>query len=120
MTVYRAALFPDWIQPHRSVGKQISKQAFFRFEKDRVGVTVTPTPESCTDGLTGQTFGVISLRVGQLRDLGFDIVPDAANHANIVVLPIRSEDTKGESTRLAGMIAKTARPYPPEPLKKSN
>jgi len=112
--VYRAALFPDWIKESKPRGNQISKQAFFRLEKDENGVTVTPTPETCTDGLTDETYGIISLKVGWIRNAGFDVVPDRENHANIVGLPIRTEETKVESTGLAGRIAKIARPYTPE------
>lgn len=115
--VYRAALFPDWILRHRERGKQISNKAFFRFAKDDIGVTVTPTPESCTAGLDRPTHGIIAIKVGWLRDQGFDVVPDREDHANIIGLPIRTNDTLADSSGLASKIARLARPYdsPQEP-----
>ncbi len=108
--VYRAALFPDWIK-----NGKVNKQAFFRFEKDAIGVTVVPAPENCTDELTEPIHGIIGIH-GRARDAGFDIVPDRENHANIIGLPIRTEETKIDSTGFANRLAKIARPYTPDEL----
>jgi len=111
--VYRAAIFSDWIRRNRERGKQISNKAFFRFAKDDVGVTVAPTPESCIAGLERPTHGIIAIKVGWLRDAGFDVIPDREDHANIIGLPIRTDDTLADSSGLASKIAKLARPYDP-------
>ena len=110
--VYRAAIFEDWIRRNRERGKQISNKAFFRFE-GQDGVSVSPTPENVTDGLDDPIHGIISIKVGWIRNEGYDVVPDSPTHANIVGLPERTEAQKVQSTGEAGKIAKLARPYDP-------
>jgi hypothetical protein len=113
MIVYRAAMFPDWIKRERPPGKQIKAQAFYLLE-GWDGVSVGPTPESCTEDLDDPTYGIISIKVGYIRNAGYDVVPDSPTHANIVGLPDRnSEDSKIRSTGEAAKLAKIARPYDP-------
>src|SRR5438105_4064607 len=85
--VYRAALFRDWIKGHK-----IKKQAFYRLEKDLTGVSVNPTPEDCARELTDPIYGIITLYLGWVRNLGLEIIPDSPNHANIVEIPTRNQD----------------------------
>jgi hypothetical protein len=102
--VYRACLYPDWIKPNR----KIKKQAFFRYDKDKRGISVTPDLAHCTDGLTGETFGTIALPVGWVRDLGLDVIPDSPTHANIVGVPTRDQNRE-LAMHLADGLAKIAR-----------
>jgi len=82
------------------------------FEGQR-GVSVAPTPENCTDGLHELTYGIISVKVGWIRDAGYDVVPDSPTHVNIVGLPARTEELKIQSTGEANRIARLAPPYDP-------
>ena len=110
--VYRAATLRDWIRSDRPRGDQIKAQAFFLLE-GHDGVSVGPTPESCTEDLRDPTYGVISIKVGWIRNAGYDVVPDSPTHANIVGLPERTEAQKIQSTGEARKLAKLARPYDP-------
>ena len=49
-------------------------------------------------------FGVASLQVGQIRELGLDAVPDSPSHAQIVGLPHVKED-RDKAERLADLLA---------------
>jgi hypothetical protein len=113
--VYRAAMFSDWIKRERPRGKQIKAQAFYLLE-GWDGVSVAPTPENCIEDLEDPTYGIISIKVGYIRNAGYDVVPDSPTHANIVGLPVRTnEESKIISTIEASKLAKLARPYdPPE------
>lgn len=50
-----------------------------------------------------------------LETRGYDVVPDSPTHANIIGLPVRTDelDVKTRSTGQANKIAKLARPYNP-------
>jgi hypothetical protein len=58
-------------------------------------------------------YGVVSLHVGRVRDLGLDVVVDEAPHANITGLPRQTDDVL-RAERLASQLAKQARLVPPE------
>lgn len=104
--VFRAQLYKDWIT---SSGK-VRKQAFYRMNKDKGGISVSRTPENCADGLTEPIHGKITLHVGRVRTLGLDVIPDAPNHANIQVVPTRDENDRLART-LAEDLANMARVY---------
>ncbi|KYC43772.1 hypothetical protein WA1_00990 [Scytonema hofmannii PCC 7110] len=62
------------------------------------------SPEQCA-GFFRKCYGVASLEVGRVREIGLDVEQDSINHANIVGLPNR-EDNLAEAERLAGLLAK--------------
>jgi len=53
-------------------------------------------------------YGVASLHVGRIRDLGLDVVPDDVTHANVTGL-LRSDDNPAEAEHFASQLAKQAR-----------
>jgi hypothetical protein len=55
-----------------------------------------------------QRYGVASLQVGKVRELGLDVVPDSPSHAQIVGLPYR-EDDRNNADRLARLLAEQSR-----------
>lgn len=85
--------------------------AFLRRERpkdpDGVSVGCRCTPEEAQARLR-KSYGVLSLHVGRLRDIGLDVVPDEPQHANITNLPYPQDDPV-TAERLAGLIARQAR-----------
>ena len=69
-----------------------------------VNIASMCSPEKCA-GLFRKCYGVASLEVGRVREIGLDVEQDSRNHANIVGLPHR-EDELAEAERLAGLLAK--------------
>ena len=62
------------------------------------------SPKQCAE-LFRKCYGVASLEVGGVREVGLDVEQDSVNHANILGLPYR-EDDLAEAERLAGLLAK--------------
>ena len=91
--VYRAAIRKSYITP----GGDIHHTLFLRRPPpdDIDGLSVG---HNCTPAESAQNFSrckrVCSLHVGSVRDMGLDIVPDSPTHANIVGLPLESDDDK--------------------------
>jgi len=80
--------------------------------KDPKGLSLdVDSPESCASSLN-ECFGVVSLHVGKVRDIGLDVVIDESPHANIKGLPRREEDAAA-AERFASLLAKQARLVPP-------
>ncbi|MEG3957270.1 hypothetical protein [Microcoleus sp. herbarium2] len=61
------------------------------------------SPEQCAAKFNN-CYGVASLQVGQIRELGLDAVPDSASHAQIVGLP-QVKDDRNRAERLADLLA---------------
>jgi hypothetical protein len=105
---YRAARSSDWIK--RDGG--VRKQAFNRSPPphDRHGVSGSPFREHCEDGLPPHACGkgVVTIKVGYVRDLGLDVVPDTPTHGNIVGIPDRDDD-RASHDFLAGRLADKAK-----------
>jgi hypothetical protein len=62
------------------------------------------SPKQCADFFR-QCYGVASLEVGSVREIGLNVEQDSANHANVMGLP-HKEDDLAEAERLAGLLAK--------------
>jgi hypothetical protein len=56
-------------------------------------------------------YGLATLHVGRVRDIGLEVQPDSPDHASITGLPF-PEDDPLEAERLAGLLAKQARLVP--------
>ncbi|HIK10207.1 MAG TPA: hypothetical protein IGS52_08065 [Oscillatoriaceae cyanobacterium M33_DOE_052] len=79
-------------------------------EKDSglsVFIATAVSPPECAAKFD-RCFGVASLHVGRIRDIGLDVVPDKVNHACIIGLPYR-EDNAAAAQRLAGLLGKQSR-----------
>ena len=107
--VYRALLRKRWID--QDTGKVKADAYFLREKEKNVGLSVsiarTCSPQQCAKKFY-QCFGVASLNVGRIRDIGLDVVPDSLNHANITGLPYREDDRDG-AERFAGLLARQSR-----------
>lgn len=107
--VYRALLKKQWI--NEDTGR-VKADAYFLREKEKstglsVNIAKTCSHQQCVEGFR-KCFGVTSLHVGHIRDIGLDVVQDTSAHANIIKLPY-VEDNRVETERLAGLLAKQSR-----------
>lgn len=107
--VYRALLKKQWI--NEDTGK-VKADAYFLREKEKytglsVNIAKTCSPQQCAEGFR-KCFGVTSLHVRRIRDIGLDVVQDTSDHASIINLPY-IEDNRAEAERLAGLLAKQSR-----------
>jgi hypothetical protein len=109
-TVYRA-IRKSWLDKET---KSVLPIAFMRRlpPNDELGISVdTESPQSCALALSN--CHVASLRVGRIRDLGLNVIPNEPKHANITGLP-RSLEDQARAERLASQLARQARFIPPE------
>lgn len=104
VVVYRALLRKQWID--EETGRVKADAYFLRATEPGLSVNFASvcSPEQCA-GLFRKCYGVASLEVGRVREIGLDVEQDSPNHANIVGLPYR-EDDLAEAERLAGLLAK--------------
>ena len=110
--VFRAMTRKNWVD---SVTKRILPAAFVRRPppKDDDGLSVdVESPRSCVSELNS-SFGVGSLHVGRIRDLGLDVAADDPPHAVITGVPRATED-QAKAEWFASQLAKQARFISPE------
>ncbi len=102
--VYRVLLRKQWIDEDTVYVK--ADAYFLRATEPGLSVNLASvySPEQCA-GLFRKCYGVASLEVGRVREIGLDVEQDSVHHANIVGLPHR-EDNLAEAERLAGLLAK--------------
>ncbi len=102
--VYRALLRKQWIDEDTGCVK--ADAYFLRATEPGLSVNIASvcSPEQCAM-LFRKCYGVASLEVGRIREIGLDVERDSLNHANITGLPHR-EDNLVEAERLAGLLAK--------------
>jgi hypothetical protein len=103
-TVYRALLRKQWID--EDIGKVKADAYFLRVNERGLSVNLASvcSPKQCAE-LFRKCYGVASLEVKDVREVGLDVEQDSVNHANIVGLPYR-EDDLAEAERLAGLLAR--------------
>lgn len=91
--------------------KRLLPAAFIRRDppRDAAGLSVNynMAPTECYESLK-KCYGVASLHVGKVRDMGLDVIADTDNHANVVNLPYPADD-EVQAEWLAGRLAKHAR-----------
>ena len=107
--VYRALLRRQWINEDT---RMVKADAYLLREKEKntglsVNIARTCSAEQCAKGFH-KCFGVASLQVGYIRDIGLDVVPDSPTHANIIGLPYNEDDRDG-AEKFAGLLAKRSR-----------
>ncbi|MEG4588833.1 hypothetical protein QUA54_26995 [Microcoleus sp. MOSTC5] len=104
--VYRALLRRQWIDEANLV---VSSAYLLRANEPGLSVTIASvcSPEQCAAKFN-YCYGVASLQVGQIRELGLDAVPDSASHAQIVGLPYVTDD-RDTAERLADLLAERSR-----------
>lgn len=101
--------------------KQVNKdgshkpQTFIRRrESDPNGLSVNRTIRGCAEGLPRGIFGARSVHVGSLRDLGFDVFMDSADHGNIRFadnrLTPRRQDNETQANDVAELLLGCSRP----------
>ena len=107
--VYRALLRKQWI--NEDTGRVSSNAYFLRKERNEIGLSVniasTCSPEECAAKFR-KCYGVASLNVGRIRELGLDVLPDSLSHGQIVGLSY-VEDDRDRADRLARLLAKESR-----------
>ena len=77
-----------------------------------LSVSYDCSPQECADDFN-KCYGVASLHVGRVRNLGLDVIPDEPNHANVTGLP-HPADNPAEAERFARELRRQARPVWPE------
>jgi hypothetical protein len=102
--VYRSMLRKQWID--EDTGRVKADAYFLRANEPGLSVNLASTcsPQQCAE-MFRKCYGVASLSVGDVRELGLDIEQDSVNHANVVGLPCR-EDDLAEAEHLAGLLAR--------------
>jgi hypothetical protein len=107
--VYRALLRQNWID--EDTGRVKAQAYFLRKNRNEQGISVNIasacSPEQCAAKFTN-CYGIASLDVGRIREIGLDVVPDSASHGNIIGLSYR-EDDPVTAERLARLLAKQSR-----------
>jgi hypothetical protein len=102
--VYRSMLRKQWIDEDTG---QVKADAYF-LQSNEPGLSVNLasrcSPQQCAE-MFRKCYGVASLNVGDVREIGLDIEQDSLNHANVVGLPYR-EDDLAEAERFAGLLAR--------------
>ncbi len=105
--VYRA-LKKKWV--NEDTGEILADAFFLRKDIGETGVSVNIasvcSPQDCAARFKRKF--VASLHVGNVRNLGLDIIQDMPNHANITGLQYR-EDDLADAERLASLLAKQSR-----------
>jgi hypothetical protein len=103
-TVYRALLRKQWI--NEDTGKVKADAYFLRVNEPGLSVNLASvcSPAECAE-LFRKCYGIASLEVKGVREVGLDVEQDSVNHANVIGLPYR-EDDLAEAERLAGLLAK--------------
>jgi len=103
-SVYRVILRKKWINEETN---WVKADAYF-LRATEIGLSVylasECSPEHCA-GLFNKCYGVASLEVRFVREIGLDVEQDSTDHANIVGLPYR-ENNLLQAERLAGLLAK--------------
>ena len=109
--VYRAMARKDWIDP---VSGTVLPGAFIRrpAPKDEDGLSLDVDGASSCARALNKCFGVASLHVGRIRDIGLDVIVDDRPHASIRGVP-RTADDKLNAERIASQLARKARLVPP-------
>jgi hypothetical protein len=113
--VYRAAMDESWFSEDK---EEVDSIAFQRREKrDPTGLTIGLHDRFYRGSLTRPIAGIVSIQVGQVRDVGRDLEPrldvliDHAPHGNIMGLPFAKSPTRKEAERIASLLARRARPH---------
>jgi hypothetical protein len=107
--VYRALLSKDWLDPDTG---EVTENAYllrdYRNEtKLSVKIAEICTAEKCKSQFS-PCFGVASLHVGRIRDIGLDVVADRDDHASIIGLPSKKHDPD-RAEQLASKLAEQSR-----------
>jgi hypothetical protein len=109
---YRAILRKQWID--EDTGRVKADASFLRPGEYGLSVNVASacSPQQCAE-LFRKCYGIASLEVGQVREIGLDVAQDSPTHANIAGLPLKEVDL-AEAERFAGLLAKQSRIVWPE------
>jgi hypothetical protein len=102
--VYRAILRKQWID--EDTGRIKADAYFLRAGEPGLSVNIASvySPQQCAE-LFRKCYGIASLEVGRVRELGLEVEQDSPHHANIIGLP-DPEDHLAEAERLAGLLAR--------------
>lgn len=103
--VYRALLRKNWIDRET---EEINAEAYLlRKEKNELGLSVR-IASACSLAECAARFrkcyGIASLEVGPIRELGLEVVPDSPSHAQIIGLPNLEDDAR-RALELADLLA---------------
>lgn len=105
--VYRALLRKQWV--NRNDG--FVQYNAYLLRKNESGLSVriegACSPSECAARFRN-CYGVASLQVAFIRELGLDVVPDSPSHAQIIGLPSREDDFES-AVRLARLLAQQSR-----------
>jgi len=121
--VYRAILRGGWLDPDRKTPQRIKTEAVFRREprivkgvrdrRDEDGLSVSiasmTTPRECAQKFR-ECFGIASLHVGRLRDLGVQVEPDPDDETKALLVNLPYENPEeADMEKFASDVADSAR-----------
>ncbi len=101
-TVVYRALRKGWIDRDRSIVK--SDAYYLRQRINEHGISVNFSIEQSLKALKNCE-GVASINVGEIRELGLNVVRDSSSHGIIIGLPYR-EDNRPKADELALLLAR--------------
>jgi hypothetical protein len=104
IVVYRA-LRKGWIDRDRSIVK--SDAYYLRKRINEQSISVNFSIKQSLSALRNCE-GVASLNVGEIRELGLNVVRDSSSHGSIIGLPYR-EDNRPRADELALLLARLSR-----------
>ena len=100
--IYRAVLRKDWIDPYTNT---VDAKAFMlRFKRNPPETTISTAPsrsEAINVIRSGKTFGVIEIKVKDIRELGLNVVQDSQTHISIIGIPCDEQNVKDYAIKLA-------------------
>ena len=105
--VYRALLRKQWID---SETQMVLFYAYLLRQNEpglSVRIASACSPEQCAARFR-KCYGVASLNVGEIRELGLDVVQDSLSHGNIVGLPYSGDDPQN-AEKIARKLANQSR-----------
>ena len=105
--VYRALLRRQWIDETSDLVLLFAY--LLRPNEPGLSVTIASvcSPEQCAAKFKN-CYGVASIQLGQICELGLDAIPDSDSHAQIVGLPYVTDD-RDRAERLADLLAERSR-----------
>lgn len=93
LKIYRAIVRQKgWFDPYT---KAIDAKAFkLRFSRQppETSLSAAFTPEQACNAYGGDTYGVIEIRVKDIRDLGLDVIQTSKTHISIIKIPCNERD----------------------------
>jgi hypothetical protein len=102
LKIYRAIVRQKgWFDPYT---KAIDAKAFklrLRKQPPETSLSAAFTPEQACNAYAGDTYGVMAIRVKDIRNLGLDAIQTSKTHISIIKIPCNEKDATDFAILLA-------------------